>query len=152
MFIDDFISCVYFFSSEYAPRSVVLQKGPEGYGFVLRGAKCTYIWKKYFKNKKKVKHTNLMTEFLYILPTEKSFTFFSDFVFHFFFNLAYVRNCTAVSLVQFPLVQFTRSLEFLLIYIFFGLKEKFSMWYSELKNLESPLSFALRAVYLSVKH
>ncbi|XP_065926674.1 SH3 and multiple ankyrin repeat domains protein 2 isoform X4 [Magallana gigas] len=25
--------------SEYAPRSVVLQKGPEGYGFVLRGAK-----------------------------------------------------------------------------------------------------------------
>lgn len=49
-------------------------------------------------------------------------------------------------LVQFPLVQFTRSLEFLLIYIFFGLKEKFSMWYSELKNLESPLSFALRAV------
>lgn len=34
---------LFIFFSEYAPRSVVLQKGPEGYGFVLRGAKCTYI-------------------------------------------------------------------------------------------------------------
>lgn len=38
-----YIAFILFFSSEYAPRSVVLQKGPEGYGFVLRGAKCTYI-------------------------------------------------------------------------------------------------------------
>lgn len=30
----------YFFCSDYAPRTVVLQKGPEGYGFILRGAKC----------------------------------------------------------------------------------------------------------------
>ena len=26
--------------SEYAPRTVVLQRASEGYGFVLRGAKC----------------------------------------------------------------------------------------------------------------
>lgn len=26
----------------YAPRTVVLRKSPEGYGFVLRGAKCKY--------------------------------------------------------------------------------------------------------------
>lgn len=124
MFIDDFISCVYFFSSEYAPRSVVLQKGPEGYGFVLRGAKCTYIWKKYFKNKKKVKHTNLMTEFLYILPTEKSFTFFSDFVFHFFSTSPMSGIALLCHLVQLPLVRFTRSPEFLLIYIFFWFERK----------------------------
>lgn len=29
--------------SDYAPRTVVLQKGPEGYGFILRGAKCKYL-------------------------------------------------------------------------------------------------------------
>lgn len=39
------------FYSEYAPRSVVLQKGPEGYGFVLRGAKCTYSKQTGSKNK-----------------------------------------------------------------------------------------------------
>lgn len=30
------------FCSDYAPRTVVLQRGPEGYGFILRGAKCKY--------------------------------------------------------------------------------------------------------------
>lgn len=139
MFIDDFISCVYFFSSEYAPRSVVLQKGPEGYGFVLRGAKCTYIWKKYFKNKKKVKHTNLMTEFLYILPTEKSFTFFLDFVFHFFFNLAYVRNCTAVSLGAVTLSSVHKvTWVFINIYFFLVWKKNFLCGILNLKIL-SPL-------------
>lgn len=44
------------------------------------------IFKKYFKNKK-VKHTNLMIEYLDILHTEKSFTLIPDFVFHFFFQL-----------------------------------------------------------------
>lgn len=43
------------------------------------------IFKKYFKNKK-VKHMNLMIEYLDILHTEKSFTLIPDFVFHFFFQ------------------------------------------------------------------
>ena len=32
-----------FFCSDYAPRTVVLQKGAEGYGFILRGAKCKLL-------------------------------------------------------------------------------------------------------------
>ena len=33
--------------SDYGPRTVVLQRAPEGYGFVLRGAKCKYLDKEY---------------------------------------------------------------------------------------------------------
>lgn len=46
-----YLICNFFLlCSEYAPRSVVLQKGPEGYGFVLRGAKCTYYTEREKKN------------------------------------------------------------------------------------------------------
>lgn len=84
-------------------------------------------------------NTNLMTEFLNILPTEKSFTFFSDFVFHFFFNLAYVRNCTAVSLGAVTLSSVHKvAWVFINIYFFLVWKKNFLCGILNLKIL-SPL-------------
>lgn len=84
-------------------------------------------------------NTNLMTEFLNILPTEKSFTFFSDFVFHFFFNLAYVRNCTAVSLGAVTLSSVHKvTWVFINIYFFLVWKKNFLSGILNLKIL-SPL-------------
>lgn len=84
-------------------------------------------------------NTNLMTEFLNILPTEKSFTFFSDFVFHFFFNLAYVRNCTAVSLGAVTLSSVHKvTWVFINIYFFLVWKKNFLCGILNLKIL-SPL-------------
>lgn len=136
-----FLFCVYFFQW-ICTKIGRAAKRPRGIWICSTWSEMYVYLRKYFKNEK-VKHTNLMTEY-YVLHTEKNFTLIPDFVFHFFFQPRLwgiaLQTC---HLVQFPLVQFTRSPDFLFC-SFFGLKNIFLCGIVNLKRiakfLESPLS------------
>lgn len=99
------------------------------------------ISSKYFKirGKRNTHHKYLMSEYMFILRTEKVITMFQDFVFHiFFFNYAYEEFAQWCHLVQFPLARFTRSHG---IFIFFWFESGIlNLTKKNVKFLESPLS------------
>lgn len=100
-----------------------------------------YVFLRNILKNKKVKHTNLMTEYMDIL---QNFHIVPRFCLPFFFQPRLwgiaLQTC---HWVQFPYVQFTRSPDFLFCF-FFGLKNIFLCGIVNLKRiakfLESPLS------------